>query len=247
MALWAHFSVTELTEGTTLYADRGESGYMQWIWEIPIRTDKISVGYVAPGDAIKAKRQQGLTVQEIFHAKLAQYARFDSLLQAESEISPCVRSFRCRVHGKAAGPNWVVVGEAAAMVDPMTANGVTSALRHAAEGSRLIIRSRYRTSLPVARAMYSKRVADVGKFFNCGIEKVLYEGPIRDHVGPLTAGDVYTVPAWTLNLVYARLRPDGVVSTILYGSILSLFRVAASLYDRYCRSRKLARELSVQI
>jgi flavin-dependent dehydrogenase len=247
VATWAYFSVPELVEGTTLYADCGNSGYMQWIWEIPIRRDMISVGYVVPGEAIKAKRQQGLTVQDIFKEKLAQYPRLDRLLKAETHISPCVRSFRCRVNDNTAGPNWVIVGEAAAMVDPMTANGVTAALRHAAEGSRLIIRSRRRGSLPVlARAMYSKRVADVGKFFNCGIEKVLYEGPIRDHVGPLTAGDVYTVPAWTLNLVYARLRPDGVVSTLLYVSVLSLFRVAARLFDCYCKSRKPTHQLCVQ-
>lgn len=238
VAMWAYFSVPELIEGTTLYADRGNSGYMEWIWEIPIRSDKISVGYVAPGETIKAKRQQGLTIEDIFKEKLAQYSRFDHLLKAESEISICVRSFRCRVHRNASGPNWVIAGEAAAMVDPMTANGVTAALRHAAEGADLIIRSRHRRRLPVlARAMYNRRVADIGEFFNCGIEKVLYEGPIRDHVGPLTAGDVYTVPAWTLNLVYSRLRPKGVVFTLLYGFMLSLFRASAKLYDGYCRRR----------
>jgi flavin-dependent dehydrogenase len=247
VAMWAYFSVPELVEGTTLYADRGTSGYMQWVWEIPIRTDMISVGYVAPGEVIKLKRQQGLTVNDIFKEKLAQYPRFDDLLKAESEISPCVRSFRCRVHGKASGPNWVVVGEAASMVDPMTANGVTAALRHAAEGSDLIVRSRHRRQLPVlGRAMYDRRIADVGKFFNCGIEKVLYEGPIRDRVGALTAGDVYTVPAWTLNLVYSRLRPKGLVFTWLYGFVLSLFRAGARLYDRYCKRRETARELCAQ-
>jgi flavin-dependent dehydrogenase len=244
VAMWAYFSVTGLVEGTTLYADCGNSRYMQWIWEIPIRGDKISVGYVAPGEAIKAKRQLGLTVEDIFREKLAQYPRFDDLLKAESEITPCVRSFRCRLHDNVSGPNWVIAGEAAAMVDPMTANGVTAALRHAAEGADLIIRSRHRRRLPlVARAMYNRRVADIAKFFNCGIENVLYAGPIRDHVGPLAAGDVYTVPAWTLNLVYSRLRPKGVVLTLLYGCVLSLFRAGANLYDRYCRSRKPAREL----
>ena len=244
VALWAYFSVPELIEGTTLYADCGNAGYMHWIWEIPVRGDKISVGFVAPGEAIKAKRQQGLTVEEIFREKLGQFPRFDHLLKAESEISPCVRSFRCRVHGNVSGPNWVIAGEAAAMVDPMTANGVTAALRHAAEGTDLIIRSQHRKSLPLlSRAMYNRRIADIGKFFNCGIEKVLYEGPIRDRVGPLAAGDVYTVPAWTLNLVYSRLRPKSVVFTLLYGFVLSLFRACAKLYDGYCRRRRPPREL----
>jgi len=244
VAMWAYFSVEEFVEGTTLYADCGNSGYMQWIWEIPIRDDKISVGYVAPGEAIKAKRQQGLTVEDVFREKLAQYPRFDGLLKADTEMSLCVRSFRCRVHDHVSGPNWVIAGEAAAMVDPMTANGVTAALRHAVEGADLIIRSRHRGRLPIlGRAMYNRRVADIAKFFNCGIEKVLYAGPIRDRVGPLAAGDVYTVPAWTLNLVYSRLRPKGVVFTVLYGFVLSLFRAGANLYDRYVKSRKPVREL----
>jgi hypothetical protein len=220
---------------------------MQWVWEIPIRTDLISVGYVAPGEAIKLKRQQGFTVEDIFKEKLAQYPRFEHLLKAESEISPSVRSFQCRVHGNVSGPNWVVMGEAAAMVDPITANGVTAALRHAAEGSDLITRSRHRRELPIlATAMYNRRVVDVAKFFNCGIEKVLYEGPIRERIGALTAGYVYTVPAWTLNLVYSRLRPKGVVFTLLYGFLLSLFRRGAKIYDGYCKRREAARALCGQ-
>jgi menaquinone-9 beta-reductase len=247
VAMWAYFSVPELIEGTTLYADCGNSGYMQWVWEIPIRSDRISVGYVAPGEVIKQRRQQGLTVDEIFKEKLAQYQRFEHLLKAESVISPCVTSFHCRIHGGVSGPNWVVMGEAASMVDPMTANGVTAALRHAAEGSDLIIRSRRRRRLPIlASAMYNRRVVDVGKFFNCGIEKVLYAGPIRERIGALTAGDVYTVPAWTLNLVYSRLRPKGVVFTLLYGFLLSLFRTSAKIYDRYCKRREATRQLCAQ-
>jgi flavin-dependent dehydrogenase len=247
VAIWAYFNVSELVEGTTLYGDCGNAGYMQWIWEIPIRNDRISVGYVVPGETIRLKRQQGLTVDDIFKEKLAQYSRFEPLLKAEGEITTTVRSFRCRVHCNVAGPNWVVVGEAASMVDPMTSNGVTAALRHAAEGSDLIIRSRHRRHLPIlARAMYSRRIVDVGKFFNCGIEKVLYEGPIRERIGALVAGDVYTVPAWTLNLVYSRLRPKGCVSTLLYGCLLGIFRTAAKLYDSYCKRRDAARRLCEQ-
>jgi hypothetical protein len=236
-----------LVEGTSLYADCGNAGYLQWVWEIPIRSDTISVGFVAPGEAIKAKRQQGLTITDIFREKLAQYPRFDHLLKAGNETAPCVRSFRCRVYETVSGPNWLIAGEAAVMVDPMTANGVTAALRHAAEGADLIIRSRHRSRLPIlGGAMYNRRASDIGQFFNCGIEKVLYEGPIRDRVGPLAAGDVYTIPAWLLNLAYARLRPKGVVFTLLYGFTLSLFRASANLYDRYAKSRKPAGELCGQ-
>jgi AraC-like DNA-binding protein len=97
-------------------------------------------------------------------------------------------------------PNWLVIGESAAMVDPMTSNGVTAALRHAVEAARLVVRNRDRKQLPwLSRTMYSRRVLDMANFFNSGIEKVVYDWPIRNRIGPLTAGDVYTIPAWSIN------------------------------------------------
>jgi menaquinone-9 beta-reductase len=245
VAMWTYFTVAEISEGTTIYAEGAKPSYMEWIWEIPIRTNVISVGYVAPGDVVKARRQQGLTVEDIFREKLGRFPRFDPLLKTESKISSNITGFQCRVHGGASGPNWLVMGEAASMVDPMTANGVTAALRHAAEGSSLIVRSRHRKHLPfVGRAMYNRRIVDVGKFFNCGIEKVLYDGPVRNRIGPLTAGDVYTVPAWSLNVVYSRLRPRGLVFTLLYGFLLSLFRASATLYYGYCKRLETSRQVA---
>jgi flavin-dependent dehydrogenase len=245
VAMWAYFTVAEISEGTTIYADGSRPSYMEWIWEIPIRTNVISVGYVAPGHAIKAKRQEGLTVEDIFREKLARFSRFEQLLQNENRISPNVTSFQCCVHSGVSGPNWLVMGEAASMVDPMTANGVTAALRHAAEGSNLIIQSRHRKQMPfLGRAMYNRRIADVGKFFNCGIEKVLYDAPVRNHIGPLTAGDVYTIPAWLLNLVYSRLRPRGLVFTLLYGFLLNLCRASATLYYGYCKRLEASRQVA---
>jgi hypothetical protein len=207
---------------------------MEWVWEIPINPSTISVGYVATGETIRAKRQAGATVEEILSAQLGRFARFKSLLGCG--ISPCVTSFVCRMHGKVAGPNWLIAGEAAAMVDPMTANGVTAALRHASEAARLIIDSRRRKRIPfMAAAMYSRRVLGLAMFFNRGIERVIYESPIRNRIGVLQAGDVYTVPAWSLNSVYSRLRPQGVIKTLLFGLLLDLVRVGESVLYQVCK------------
>ena len=83
--------------------------------------------------------------------------------------------------------------------------------------------------------MYSKRIVDVGRFFNCGIEKTIYDSAIRDRIGVLRAGRVYTVPAWVLNAVYSRIRPQGVVSTLLFGFVLNLFRAAGMVLSALCR------------
>jgi len=232
--MWTYFNVPESAEGTTLYMD-GQPPYMEWIWEIPIHSNVISVGSVAAGEAIREKRQQGQTVEEIFREQLARFPRFAELLPAGGAVSPHVTSFQCRTHGGLAGPNWLIVGEAASMVDPMTSNGVTAALRHAAEACALIVRSGRRKRLPyVAGAMYTRRIVDLGRFFNCGIEKVIYDAAVRNRIGVLRAGRVYTVPAWVLNAVYSRIGPEGVVSTLLFGFVLNMFRAASIVLSALC-------------
>lgn len=233
VAIWSYFSVTEPIEGTTLYAEGVKPSYMEWVWEIPINPSTVSVGYVATGESIKARRQAGQTVEEILRAQLGRFPRFESLLR--SEISPLVTSFVCRMHGRVAGPNWMIAGEAAAMVDPMTANGVTAALRHASEASRLIIEARHRRKISIiGGSMYSRRVLGLAMFFNRGIERVIYEAPIRNRIGVLQAGDVYTVPAWSLNSIYSRLRPRGAIKTILFGCLLDLVRIGEYVLYRVC-------------
>jgi hypothetical protein len=62
------------------------------------------------------------------------------------------------------------------MVDPMSSNGVTAALKHAAEASRLIIRWRDRGSIPrLTASLYSQRVSSLARFFNSALEDVLYD------------------------------------------------------------------------
>jgi hypothetical protein len=92
--------------------------------------------------------------------------------------------------------------------------------------------------------MYSRRVQDLARFFNCGIEKVVYDGPIRNYIGVLTAGDVYTIPAWSLNSVYSRFRPRGVVSTLLFGFLLSLFRASATILYNFCKQYEPTSEVA---
>ncbi len=61
--MWDYFTVPESIEGTTLHADgAGPPCYMEWVWQIPIHPNIISVGYVSPGEAVKEKRQRGMSV-----------------------------------------------------------------------------------------------------------------------------------------------------------------------------------------
>jgi len=239
VAMWDYFPAPEPLEGTTLNADCEGPFYLSWVWQIPIHPKTVSVGYVASGESVAEKRKQGMSLQTIFQEQLGHFTELRPLAQSSSTTSPRTTSFRCRAYGKTNGPNWLVVGESAAMVDPMTSNGVTAALRHAEEASQIIVRNRNRRQLPwLSRTMYSRRVLDMANFFNDGIEKVIYDWPIRNRIGPLKAGDMYTIPAWSMNNIYSRVRPSGVISTILFGMFLATLRGAMNLFYWFCvRSR----------
>ena len=231
VALWAYFPVSDPVEGTTLYMDPSPSQYLDWVWEIPVNPDSVSVGVVTTGALMKRKRDKGLTVDEIYRQELAKFSRFDSLLQAGSIDGMNVTSFKCRVYMGVAGPNWLICGEAASMVDPITSNGVTAALRHAAEAASLILKHSSQGRLPLrARICYSSRILQMAKFFNSGIEKIVYEPPVRNRIGLQKAGTVYTTPAWSMNVVYARLKPSGIFSTLLLNSLLAVFRLSAWMF-----------------
>ena len=236
VAMWAYFPVTDSIEGTTLYMDPTSTEYLDWIWEIPISSNIVSVGYVTTGAATKAKREQGLSVEDLFREQLTKFPRFEQLLREAPLDDPNVISFRSRAYAGVAGTNWLIAGEAASMVDPITANGVTAALRHAADASRLILKYRRRGSLPLlAGISYSARVMQMAKFFNSGIEKIVYEPPVRNRIGVGRSGTVYTSPAWSMNVVYARLKPKGIFSTLFLGLFLGAFRASAWAFYQLCK------------
>ena len=234
VGIWTYFKVPQQVEGTTLYMDPMPDEYLEWIWEIPVSPDTVSVGYVIPGAALKAKRKQGESVEDVFRRHLMKFSRFESLLQQPTDTIN-VTSFRCRVYLDSAGTNWLLAGEATSLVDPMTSNGVTAALRHAAEAAALILKFRTRGELPQrARKAYSNRILQTARFFNEGIEKIIYEPVVRNRIGLSTAGTVYTSPAWSMNVVYARLSPAGTVSTFFLGVMLGFFRISASILYWCC-------------
>jgi menaquinone-9 beta-reductase len=246
VAIWTYFPVPESIEGTTLYVEPKPAEYLEWVWEIPVSPNIVSVGYVTTGAATKTKREHGASVDDIFRQQLMKFSRFESLLRAGALSVPDVTSFRAGVHVGVAGPNWLIAGEAASMVDPITSNGVTAALRHAAEASRMILQYRRRGGLPVrARVSYSSRILQMAQFFNSGIEKIVYEPAVRNRLGVGRAGTAYINPAWSMNLVYARLKPWGVASTFLLGLSLGFFRASAWIAYQLCKRLKPAAELAV--
>jgi menaquinone-9 beta-reductase len=236
VALWTYFDVKDAIDGTTLYMSPRPDEYLDWIWEIPIKPGAVGVGYITTAEDMKAKRHQGASVTEIFRRQLLQFPRFAPLLESNPLEEPSVTTFCGRTHRDVAGPNWLIVGEAASMVDPITANGVTASLRHASEAVALLLKYFKRGHLPfLARKCYSFRVRQVAKFFNSGIENIVFQPPVRNRFGLRHCGTLYISPAWTMNLVYARTKPTGIISTLLISAVLGLFRLSEWFLYRLCR------------
>ena len=66
------------------------------------------------------------------------------------------------------------------------------------------------------------------------IEDVLYDWPIRNRIGPFHAGDVYTIPAWSINVIYSRSRPHGLLSTTLFRLLLASLRYSLRAFRWLC-------------
>ncbi len=90
VCLWSYFTAPQAHEGTTIYMDPVRGAYQDWIWEIPIGSNTLSVGYVTTGDAVKKERDQGLTVEDILRLQLARFPRLASLSQKDAGTVPRV-------------------------------------------------------------------------------------------------------------------------------------------------------------
>ena len=241
VSLWAHFPTKDWVEGTTLYMLSPGGEYMDWMWEIPIHPGVSSIGYVAPGSTVKIQRGNGLTNADVLAGQMQKFTRLGSLAKENPPQRVAVTSFHCRTYRGVCGPNWVIIGEAASQSDPITGNGVTAALRHAAESATLVCKYRERSSIPpLARIAYNMRVLGVGRYFNSLIEKLFYETHLRARLGLFGIARAYTVPAWLANLVYSRVRPKRLLGTVLFCSALLALRAtvwAASRLSRFFTAR----------
>lgn len=233
VALWAHIPVEHEAGGTNLYMLDPLAEYMEWIWEIPIRCGISSIGFVLSGQVMKSKRARGMTNAQIYQEALQGFPRLQEAADTQAAGRPCSTSFRCRTYRDTCGPNWMIVGEAASQSDPITGNGVTAALRHAAEASAMVLRFRDRRRIPLnARRAYSLRVLAMGRFFNCLIEKMFYQQALRARIGVFAVARAYTVPAWLTNLVYSRTEPRRFSESVAFASVLASLRAAAWFTER---------------
>lgn len=223
MALWSHWDAPMQVEGTALHFD--DTGPdLVWAWEIPIKPERVSVGVVVPLAEFKELRIRAATLDEVF---VGLCTRFPDLRVGDTSGAVRARTYRARVSDRVARCNWFMVGEAAALIDPLSSIGVTAAMRHAIEAADVIIRHRNtpgRATRHLAR--YDRRLRSVGGLYNDALDNLLYGPHVRTRFGMRQAARAYVILGFATNALYARLQPaESGGGAAVMGLVLALFRV----------------------
>jgi len=208
VCLWTYFDTLPLHDGTAFFVDNRD-GYLSWVWDIPISPQRTSIGYVISADALRDRQRMGRSVEEILRDELSRHARFHSLLAGAPVLKVERTSFQPYVTKRVCGGNWLMVGEAAAMPDPLTGNGVTSGIRHARHATDAILHADGDRIPTRRRRLYSQHVFRLGHSFNAHIEQAIYRHPIRWGLGLQAATYIYTFFAFFMNALHARFDPRG--------------------------------------
>jgi flavin-dependent dehydrogenase len=224
VCLWAYFDTPPLEDGTVFFVDNRRE-YLHWVWDIPISPAQTSVGYVAPADVVRDRRRAGDSLDAILRDELGRYRRFDTLLASAPALGIESTSFQPYVTDRVSGTNWLMVGEAASMPDPLTGNGVTSGIRHARHAVDAILASGSRDALDDStRRMYARHVFRLGHSFNAHIERTIYGPTVRHGLGLQAATYIYTSFAFFMNALHARFDPRGTAGMAVFAVLFAAAR-----------------------
>lgn len=170
ICLWNYLDNNRGFESTMFYI-RKEEKYLAWVWEIPITPNTSSIGLITTTDEIKNRRKKGQSLEDILRSRLQKFSRFADLSTSIQIYKIETTTFQGFVNARSSGENWFLVGEAAALADPLTGHGVTAALRNAKEASYLITSSLGRTAFSDRqRQNYDDNVRSIIQILNYGIE-----------------------------------------------------------------------------
>jgi flavin-dependent dehydrogenase len=98
-----------------------------WWWFIPFKGDVTSIGVVFEKDYTKARR--GMSAEQLFLDALAEQREIKKILSGAERVRPIDTtgnwSYRANAYY---GDRWLLVGDAAAFIDPLFSTGVLMAM-----------------------------------------------------------------------------------------------------------------------
>jgi len=204
VGLWRYQPSGIAFEGTILHFDETAHDLV-WAWEIPIGAERSSVGVVMPVTEFKEVRRGTESVEGAMSRILLRFPSLDATRHA-GPVN--VRTFQPFVSQRVVGPNWLMVGEAAALVDPLSSSGVASAIRHGTEAAATIVSAE---GSPEARdrllARYDRRVSDVARLYNEALDRLLYQPQLRQRFSMRHAARSYVIVGYLTSAIYNRVEP----------------------------------------
>lgn len=226
IAYWARFDEPPLGHSTNLYMPRPDADQLAWIWEIPLNPSQTSVGVVLPSVDAATCRTRGELPRDIFRHHIEAIPSLRRLALGAADVPISSTAFTPYRHCRCVGPNWLLVGDAAAMVDPLTSNGVTAALRHADQGARLIAGSLERRPFRRYRAWaFDATCPATVATLDEAIDAFLYRPGIRQPLGLRPAVMLYAATGVVTNSVYARINPITLPRAVAVATFLAACRV----------------------
>lgn len=206
IAIWSHAEAPMSFDGTMLHLDAGRDE-LTWAWEIPLAGGRASVGAVMPLSDFRSRRESGASAATILEDQLARFGalRTGGFGRLEGVHT---RGYRPYVSSRVSGANWFLVGEAAALVDPLTSIGVTSAIRHASEAAGSIVAA-VRVPGDAARAVtgYDRRLRRAAALYNDAIDTLMYRPLLRIPFGIRWASRAYVTLGYGTSSLSGRLDP----------------------------------------
>lgn len=179
-----------------------------WIWDINVSDDITDIGIVVADEDFAALKRELGSVRAVFlhqtgkHANLAWLA---PLVTDDTELWTC--SFQDRVATRTSGPNWIAVGEAAAVVDAILSSGFTSALRSGFNAAAIVedaLARGARELAPERRDFYHRKITTHVRTIDGLIDVLWYRGRMRER-WPLLL-NVLSILFFNFNLNHLHTR-----------------------------------------
>ncbi|MEV5769195.1 NAD(P)/FAD-dependent oxidoreductase [Micromonospora sp. NPDC052213] len=136
MATWSYYAGALRYpgdhEGDLLVESRSHG----WLWYAPLSPTLTGIGYVTPSDRFV---ESGLPPEQLLEKQIAESNEVSWLTSGARRVDVYRTardwSYAC---SQFSGPGWVLVGDAAAFIDPLLSSGVTLAMRGALSLSRAV-------------------------------------------------------------------------------------------------------------
>ncbi|MBK6807556.1 MAG: tryptophan 7-halogenase [Sandaracinaceae bacterium] len=185
--------------GTQIFLD-DQGDFVRWCWGIHLGATRVDVGValLAREVALLRRERADLAVALLARAHRHEQLRWLTLEWAE-QASAHACTYQDDVSTRLRGPNWWLLGEAAAVIDPILSGGVTFALRSGLAAARSI-----RTGDVDLAARLERKLRMHARTTNTLVEHVWYRSSIRKGMGLAWNVLSILVPNFNLNHLHAR-------------------------------------------